>query len=53
MFFGNGVKNIQAAAHNGACTIYHVPISGTIHWHHTMVDGAEFWISCQWLIEKS
>ena len=19
------------------------------HWHHTMVDGAKFWISCQWL----
>ena len=19
------------------------------HWRHTMVDGAEFWISCQWL----
>ena len=19
------------------------------HWHHRMVDGTEFWISCQWL----
>ena len=21
----------------------------TSHWHQTMADGAEFWISCQWL----
>ena len=27
MVFGNGVKNIQAAAYNGACTVYGMRIT--------------------------
>ena len=28
-------------------TIFLTPDIRMSHWHHTMVDGAEFWISCQ------
>ena len=43
MFFGNGVKNIQAGAYNGGCTVYKVSLAwnkmGICHQLYVLLNG--------------
>ena len=32
-----------------SCELWRASTIRMSHWCHTMVDGAKFWISCQWL----